>query len=85
MPHSKGGRGRKWTPAEDMAIIEAAARTRRLGLTGIELGNSEEARRAMDFGDYRRELARVAQAIGRTYAATRKRAERIGARSYRPR
>ena len=81
MPHSKGGRGRRWTAAEDAAIREAAAQNRRHGITGFELGNIEAGRRSMD-ARYRNELRTVALAIGRTYAAVRKRAERIGAPSY---
>ena len=81
MPHSKGGRGRTWTPEEDAAIREAAAFNRRLGITGFELGDIQAGRRAMD-DPYRNELRDVARAIGRTYAAVRKRAQRIGAASY---
>jgi len=82
MPHSKGGRGRTWTPEEDAAIREAATLNRRLGITGFDLGDVQAGRRAMD-DTYRNELRAVARSIGRTYAAVRKRAERIGARSYR--
>ena len=81
MPHSKGGRGRTWTPAEDAAIREAAARTRQHGITGFELGDIQAGRRHMD-DPYRNELRQVARQIGRTYAAVRQRAARIGARSY---
>lgn len=82
MPHSKGGRGRTWTPEEDAAIREAAQHTRKYGLVGFELGDIQAGRRAMD-DPFRNELRHVAKMIGRTYAAVRKRAERIGARSYR--
>ena len=81
MPHSKGGRGRSWSAEEDAAIREAAARTRQFGITGVELGDIQAGRRAMD-DPFRNELRNVARVIGRTYAAVRKRAERIGAPSY---
>ena len=68
-------------PEEDAAIREAAALNRRLGITGFELGDIQAGRRAMD-DPYRNELRDVARAIGRTYAAVRKRAQRIGAASY---
>ena len=72
-------------PREDQAIIAAAAKNRLHGLTGFQLGDIEAGRKAMDDGDYRADLRRVADKIGRTYLAVRKRAERIGAISYRPR
>lgn len=80
MPHSKGGRGRTWSEDEDNAIREAAKLTRKHGLIGFDLGDIQAGRRAMD-DPYRNELRQVAKAIGRTYAAVRKRASRIGARS----
>lgn len=82
MPHAKGGRGRTWTAEEDAVIRAAATDNARLGLTGFDLGDIQAGRRAMD-DPYFARLHHVAREIGRTYAAVRKRAQRIGAVSYR--
>ena len=68
-----------------MSIYARSGRLGLHGLTGFQLGDIEAGRKAMDDGDYRADLRRVADKIGRTYGSVRKRAERIGAISYRPR
>ena len=63
------GRGRPWTPEEDALIHAAAEATADKGLGGPA-------------GSSARRLAEVAERIGRTVDAVRKRAQRIGAVSY---
>ena len=79
-------RGQIWTPEEDEAIRAAARDTLRKGLTR-SLDERERAFAAGDLGalrpGYANRLRAVAEELGRTYAAVRKRAERIGATSYR--
>ena len=72
--------GKRWTEAEDALIREAAEATRQEGLWG---GNTHWSRTRSPYVHERR-LADVAARLGRTYEATRKRAQRIGARSYVP-
>ena len=64
-------RGRRWTYREDREIRQAAEDARRLGLStlgGLQPGHGR--------------LRQVAARIDRTYAAVRKRASRLQARSY---
>lgn len=78
-------RGRPWTADEDQAIREAAEGNRRKGIARsvhdrgdcLAVGDFEGARQG-----YSKRLQEVASRIGRTYAATLKRAQRIGAESY---
>ena len=63
------GRGKPWTPEEDALIRAAAEATSDFGLGGPA-------------GRAARRLADVAERIGRTVDAVRKRAQRIGAVSY---
>ena len=65
-------RRRPWTAEEDEAIREAARATFEDGLTVHEDGETTRAAR----------LADVGERIGRSLAAVRKRAQRIGAFSY---
>ena len=69
--------GRPWTPAEDDAIRAAVEANRSIGLTDEDGGGEYPRWRA-------RRLQAVADEIGRTLAAVRKRAQRLGERSYRP-
>ena len=69
--------GRPWTLEEDDAIRAACAENRSVGITD-ENGASEHPK-----GRARR-LQAVADRFGRTLEAVRKRAQRIGERSYRP-
>ena len=69
--------GRPWSLEEDDAIRAAGRENRVTGLTDVD-GSSRNPRwRA-------RRLQAVADRFGRTLAAVRKRAQRIGERSYRP-
>ena len=70
--------GRPWTPEEDEAIRRAAAANMRHGLSAANAPDRTRNR----FGPAAR-LRELAAEIGRSYAAVRKRAERIGAASYR--
>ena len=72
MPHSKGGRGPRWTPEEDRELHELAAENRTNGITSWRAE-----------GWWTRRLQAFATKHGRSYDATKKRAQRIGARSYR--
>ena len=65
-----------WTPEEDEKIRAAAEENRRPGGYTAE---GDWPRR-----EYAQRLAKVAARIGRTLAAVRKRAQRIGARSKKP-
>ena len=66
-------RGRPWTPEEDAAIVQAARTTRADG-THVRDDAGRPARAAR--------LRDLALELGRTPAAVRKRAQRIGAYSY---
>ena len=68
---------RAWTPGEDAAIRAACARTRATGMVEEDADGTRHEGRA-------KRLQAVADATGRSLAAVRKRAQRIGARSYRP-
>ena len=68
---------RAWTLEEDNAIRAACARTRETGMIEEDADGTRREGRA-------KRLQAVADATGRTLAAVRKRAQRIGARSYRP-
>ena len=70
-------RGRPWTEAEDTAIERATFENAELGIVEFR-----PYRRARAKGDYAGRLERLAGELGRTYAAVRKRAQRLGARSY---
>ena len=89
-PDGRRGR-RRWTPEEDALVIEAATGNRVLGLTQTALGDIPAARDAMDRQPitdergYIRRLEAVARMTGRTYDAVKKRASRLGKRSYRAR
>ena len=67
---------RSWTLEEDDAIRAACAENRSVGITD-ENGSAHPKGRA-------RRLQAVADRFGRTLEAVRKRAQRIGERSYRP-
>ena len=69
--------GRPWTPEEDDAIRAACEQNREIGLTDEDGGGEHPRRRA-------RRLQAVADRFGRSLAAVRKRAQRLGERSYRP-
>ena len=69
--------GRPWSIEEDDAIREACAANRTTGLTDMDGGARNPRWRA-------RRLHAVADRFGRTLAAVRKRAQRLGERSYRP-
>ena len=69
--------GRAWTKAEDRAIRAAALNTREGGMTMLAEAPDGEWRIV-----YASRLRRIAERYGRTYAAVRKRASRIGAVSY---
>ena len=64
--------GRPWTETEDEAVREAASETMRHGLKPV----------GFDRRAYANRLAAVADRLDRSYDATLKRAQRIGARSY---
>lgn len=68
---------RRWTAAEDAAIRAACARTRATGMVEEDADSSRHEGRA-------KRLQAVAETTGRTLAAVRKRAQRLGERSYRP-
>ena len=63
-------RPRPWTRLDDWAISDAARLTRHYGLKA-------------PFAGYQKRLRQVAEELGRTYAAVRKRASRKKIRSYR--
>ena len=67
---------RPWTLEEDDAVRAACAENRSVGITD-ENGSENPKGRA-------RRLQAVAERFGRTLEAVRKRAQRIGERSYRP-
>lgn len=67
---------RSWTLEEDNAIRAACEQHRAVGITD-ENGSAHPKGRA-------RRLQAVADRFGRTLEAVRKRAQRIGERSYRP-
>ena len=69
--------GRPWTLEEDDAIRAACEQNRSIGIT------DEDGASANPMGRARR-LQAVADEIGRTLEAVRKRAQRLGERSYRP-
>ena len=73
-------RGRRWTENEDTAIERATFDNAQLGI--LEFRPRDRARVA---GDYAGRLRTLAAELGRTYAAVRKRAQRLGAASYRRR
>ena len=68
---------RAWTSEEDEAIRAACARSRKVGM----VEEDDEGRRHENRA---KRLQAIAEKTGRTLAAVRKRAQRIGARSYRP-
>ena len=74
---SKREAGRAWTPEEDDAIRAACSANRSIGLTDENGGGQGPRWRA-------RRLQAVADRFGRTLEAVRKRAQRLGERSYRP-
>ena len=67
--------GRPWSPEEDALIRAAAAENLAQGLKPTDAG--------YDGRGYANRLAAVADRIGRSYEATRERAQRIAVRSYR--
>ena len=69
--------GRAWTLEEDDAIRAACSANRSIGLTDENGGGQGPRWRA-------RRLQAVAARFGRTLEAVRKRAQRLGERSYRP-
>ena len=69
--------GRPWTLEEDDAIRAACEQNREVGLTDQDGDGEHPQWRA-------RRLQAVADEIGRSLAAVRKRAQRLGERSYRP-
>ena len=69
--------GRPWSLEEDDAIRAACAANRTTGLTDVDGATRNPRWRA-------RRLQAVADRFGRTLAAVRKRAQRLGERSYRP-
>ena len=79
-------RGKPWLPIEDQLVMAAARDNFRRGLAKpmrdreecLAKGDLDGAREG-----YQRRLERLAVDLGRTYAAVRKRAERLEARSYR--
>lgn len=71
------GRGPPWTPEEDEAIIKAAAENWKHGRFDPD--------KPYDARIPTRRLSELAERYGRTEAAFIKRAQRIAARSYRPR
>ena len=73
-------RGPRWTEAEDTAIERATFENLELGILDFRPRG-----RARVAGDYAGRLRAVAGELGRTYAAVRKRAQRLGAASYRRR
>ena len=66
--------GRPWSPEGNALIRDAAAENLAAGLKPAA---------GYDRRGYANRLAAVADQIGRSYEATRKRAQRLGARSYR--
>ena len=73
-------RGPEWTPTEDAIIATGAGQTAAdaaAKMTGRSPGSAHPKGRA-------RRLQAVADRFGRTLEAVRKRAQRIGERSYRP-
>lgn len=64
---------RAWTAREDAEIRKAARRSRRNGVRYADQPDGGYGPRAR--------LREVAERIGRSYAATRKRASRLGVRS----
>ena len=73
-------RGRPWTEEEDAAIARATFENLELGILAFR-----PYARSKEKGDFAGRLERLAGELGRTYAAVRKRASRIGAASYRAR
>ena len=73
-------RGRRWTEAEDSTIERATFDNTELGIL-----HARPRGRARERDDYAARLRRLADQLGRTYAAVLKRAQRIGAASYAPR
>lgn len=69
--------GRPWTLEEDDAIRAACEANRSLGITDEDSAGEHPKGRA-------RRLQAVADRFGRTLEAVRKRAQRLGERSYRP-
>ena len=72
-------RGRPWSEEENTAIKRATFENAEHGILDFRPHPRDRAR---ERGDYARRLERLAAEFGRTCAAVRKRAERIGARSY---
>ena len=75
-PPNRGGRGRPWTEFEDERIRKAA---RENAEQGIGWHGIRETRIT-----YSQRLRKLAEELGRTYAAVRKRASRLGAKSSTP-
>ena len=73
-------RGRPWTKAEDTELRRFAKRNREYGIFAHETRRTDPRPFAAD--KYAAALRRFAERWGRTYAAVRKRASRLGIRSY---
>ena len=74
------GNRRRWSEFEDRAIERATADNAELGIVEFRPHGRRHER-----GDYAGRLRHVAEQLGRSYAAVLKRAQRIGATSYRSR
>ena len=72
-----GWGNRLWLPEEDELIRQAARANYELSIKAGDVGRPRRG--------FANRLQDVAAKTGRSYAAVRKRAERIGATSYRPR
>ena len=73
-------RGRPWTKAEDRELRRIAKSNRNYGILSHETRRNDPRPFAAD--KYAAGLLNLAQRLGRTYAAVRKRASRLGIRSY---
>ena len=73
-------RGRPWTNAEDRELRRYAKRTREYGILAMETKRTDP--RPFPAEKYDAALRGFAERFGRTYAAVRKRASRLGVRSY---
>ena len=74
-------RGRPWTKAEDKELRLYARNVKRLGILSYDVTRSYP-RRPLTAESYRAGLRAFAERYDRTYAAVRKRASRLGIRSY---
>ena len=69
-------RGRLWTKAEDVALRRCAKHNREYGILAMETKRTDP--RPFPAEKYDAALRRLAEHFGRTYAAVRKRASRLG-------